>query len=120
MVFSKFPGSNHCFCAGADLKAFSAQHNTNQLDEMSAQGPMGPSRLLLSKPVIAAIAGMAYWVLIQCYTHTLLGYAVAGGLELACWCDLRVAHKDSIMVCYYKRNIVINHRVCFVEELVYH
>ena len=67
-------GAGGGFCAGADLKAFSNR------TEPDGDGPMGPTRMLLSKPVIADVAG----------------HAVAGGLELALWCDLRVVEEDAM------------------------
>jgi len=78
-------GANGTFCAGADLKAFGTPE-ANQVHR-DGPGPMGPSRMELSKPVIAAISG----------------YAVAGGLELALWCDLRVVEEDAIMGVFCRR-----------------
>jgi enoyl-CoA hydratase len=74
-------GAGGSFCAGADLKAMS-----NRV-EPDGVGPMGPSRMVLSKPVIAAVAG----------------YAVAGGLELACWCDLRVGEEGATFGVFCRR-----------------
>ena len=78
-------GSEGTFCAGADLKAV-AEGDIRPIPDHGS-GPMGPTRLTLSKPVIAAVEG----------------YAVAGGIELALWCDLRVAAQDAIFGVFCRR-----------------
>lgn len=83
-------GEGGCFCAGADLKEVSRgapdSEGVRRL-RVAGDGPLGPTRMLLSKPVLAAVEG----------------HAVAGGLELALWCDMRVAARDAVFGVYCRR-----------------
>ena len=80
-------GAGTNFCAGADLKALGTERSNPVEATGTGPGPMGPSRLNLSKPVIAAVQG----------------HAVAGGLELALWCDLRVADATAVFGVFCRR-----------------
>jgi enoyl-CoA hydratase len=78
-------GDHGTFCSGADLKSMTDGGGNRVAPD--GDGPMGPSRMVLSKPVIASIAG----------------FAVAGGLELALWCDLRIAEENAVLGVYCRR-----------------
>src|SRR2546422_9232121 len=86
MSVAVLTGSGKTFCAGGDLRAI-LEGRESIVVRIEGPGPMGPTRMLLDKPVIAAIEG----------------YAVAGGMELALWCDLRVAARDATLGVFNRR-----------------